>query len=468
MAFDSAAAEAEIRPIPRDQRRLGPFQFAVLWGDLAVGLLVLVAGSLLVPALGLKEALLATVVGSVIGSALLAVTGKIGSDLGVPTMVALRPSLGIRGSYASSVLNIGQLIGWAGLEIIIMSQAARAISDEFFGFGGYYLWMTSFAVIGTLFAIVGPVTVVRAFLERFGLWIVLAATIYLTVRLWTAYDFDELWNRPGTGVFGFWLAVDIAVSLPVSWLPLVADYSRYARDGRGAAIATFFSYTIANVWFFFLGAAYLLALYPPGTAFAGNGLIFALVDSMLALVAGWFFLFVILADEMDNAFANIYSTAVSLQNLVRVPQRVLAIVVGLAALAVAISVDLAGYETFLLLIGGTFVSLFGVLCADYFVNHRSSYDVDALFTPNGRYWYAAGVNVAGALAWVAGFVTYAACGQPPWLVEHASWITDVPDWMTRLGGTIPSFAVSFLLYLGLSRVKLPSGEGELTADVLTR
>jgi len=462
MAFEATAHE-EIRPVPPEARSLGPLQFGVLWGDLGVGLLVLVAGSLLVPALGLKTALLATVVGSLIGSALLALAGKVGSDLGVPTMVALRPALGVRGSYLSSLLNIAQLIGWAGLEIIIMSQAAKAISEEFFGFGGYYAWMTLFAIIGTAFAVAGPVVVVRAFLERFGLWVVLAATIWLTWRLFDTYDFREIWDRDGTGGFGFWLAVDIAVSLPVSWLPLVADYSRYAKDGRGAAIATFFSYTVANVWFFFLGAAYLLVLYPPGTAFAGNDLIFRLVDSLLPLAAGWVFLAVILVDEMDNAFANIYSTAVSIQNLVPVSQRVLAAIVGACALVIAISIDLAGYETFLLLIGGVFVSLFGVLAADYFINRRGAYDLDDLYRRGGQYWYAAGFNPAGISAWALGFITYAACGQPPWLVEHVSWITDVPDGLTRFGGTIPSFAVSLGAYLLLSRLALSPARGESEA-----
>ena len=323
MAFEATAHE-EIHPIPLAQRRLGALQFGVLWGDLGVGLLVLVAGGLLVPALGLKTALFAIVVGTIIGSGLLALAGKVGSDLGVPTMVALRPSLGIRGSYLASLLNIGQLIGWAGLEIIIMSQAAEAISDEYFGFAGYYLWLTLFAIAGTAFAVAGPVIVVRQFLERFGLWIVILATAWLTWRLWDAYDFNELWNREGTGGWpGFWLAVDLAVSLPVSWLPLVADYSRYARNGPGAMAATFASYSIAKIWFFFLGAAYVLALYPAGEYSPGNPLVLDLVDSLLPLALGWVFLFVILVDEMDNAFANIYSTAVSLQNMVRIGQRTL-------------------------------------------------------------------------------------------------------------------------------------------------
>lgn len=446
--LDEARIHDTIAPVPQAERRLSGFEIGVLWGDLGVGLLVLVAGSLLVPGLGLRTALIATVVGSVIGSALLAIAGRVGSDTGVPTMVALRPALGIRGSYVASVLNIGQLVGWAGLEIIIMSKASEAISDEYFGFGGYYVWLCAFAIIGTALAIGGPVIVVRRFLQRFGFWVVLIATAWLSYRLFNTYSVQDLLDDKGAGGFpNFWQGVDIAVSLPVSWLPLVADYSRYARRSTDAAVATFVSYTLGNTWFFALGAGYVLVLgSDPGN------LITALVDSLLPLALGWLFLVVILVDETDNAFANIYSTAVSLQNLVRVGHRTLALLVGAVALALAVSVDLLGYENFLLLIGGIFVSLFGVLLADYFVLRRQSYDIDALHTPGGPYWYAGGVNVAGLAAWAAGFVVYTAAAQPPALVDHASWIANVPGWMTDVGGTLPSFVISFALYLALATV----------------
>lgn len=448
------APHEEIAPIPRERRALSGVHFGVLWGDLGVGLLVLVAGSLLVPALGLKAAMLATVVGSIIGSALLALAGRVGSDTGVPTMVALRPSLGIRGSYIATLLNIGQLIGWAGLEIIIMAQAAGAISDHFFGFEWYYAWLAAFAIVGTAFAVGGPVVVVRDFLERFGVWIVVAASIWLSYRLFSTYSIQSYWNDKGAGGFpNFWQGVDIAVSLPVSWLPLVADYSRFARRSGDAAWATFVSYTVANTWFFALGAGYVLVL---NSTAEGNGLIFDLVDSLLPLALGWVFLLVILADETDNAFANIYSTAVSLQNLVRLPQRLLALAVGVTAFGVAVSIDLGGYENFLLLIGGVFVSLFGVLLADYFVASRQQYETDALYVGGGRYWFWGGFNPAGLLAWLAGFAVYAAAAQPPALVDHASWIANAPETMTKVGGTLPSFAVSFVLYLVLSRILLPA------------
>ena len=448
-------AHEDIAPVPAERRTLSTFGIGVLWGDLGVGLLVLVAGSLLVPGLGLRDALIAAAVGSVIGSALLALAGRVGSDTGVPTMVALRPSLGIRGSYVASVLNIGQLVGWAGLEIIIMAQASRAISDEFFGFDGYYLWLTLFALIGTALAVGGPVVVVRQFLQRFGFWIVLAATVWLTWRLFATYHVQDLLDDGGAGGFpNFWQGVDIAVALPVSWLPLVADYSRYARSAKAAAWSTFISYSLANTWFFALGAGYVLVL----SANPGN-LIGVLVDSMLTLALGWLFLAVILADETDNAFANIYSTAVSLQNLVRIGHRTLAVAVGIAAFVLAVSVDLLGYETFLLLIGGVFVSLFGVMLADYFIVHAGRYETPELYTRGGRYWFRGGVNPAGLLAWFAGFCTYIACAQPPWVLEHFPSVADIPananDWtgldITAVGGTIPSFAVSLALYLVLER-----------------
>jgi NCS1 family nucleobase:cation symporter-1 len=440
----------EVAPVASDARTLSGLQIGVLWGDLAVGLLVLVAGSLLVPALGLKEALIATVVGSVLGSGLLAIAGRVGSDTGVPTMVALRPSLGIRGSYIATLLNVGQLIGWAGLEIIIMAKASAAISDHFFGFEWYYAWLAAFALLGTAFAVGGPVVMIRDFLERFGVWIVVAASVWLSYRLFATYSIQSYWNDAGAGGFpNFWQSVDIAVSLPVSWLPLVADYSRFARRSGDAAWATFISYTVANVWFFALGAGYVLVLNSTAT---DNGLIFDLVDSLLPLALGWIFVLVILADETDNAFANIYSTAVSLQNLIRLPQRALAVAVGVAAFAVAVSVDLGGYENFLLLIGGVFVSLFGVLVADYFVASGQRYDTSALHAPNGRYWFWGGFNPAGLVAWLAGFLVYAAAAQPPALVDHASWVADVPATVTKVGGTLPSFAVSFVLYLVLNQL----------------
>src|SRR6266508_5554058 len=95
-----------VQPVPVERRVLRPFDFAVLWGDLAVSLLVMVAGSLLVPGLGTQQALLAIVIGTGLGTVLLALAGIAGADMGIPTMVALRGPMGVRGSYLPSAINV--------------------------------------------------------------------------------------------------------------------------------------------------------------------------------------------------------------------------------------------------------------------------------------------------------------------------------------------------------------------------
>jgi putative hydroxymethylpyrimidine transporter CytX len=432
-----------VQPVPVDHRRLRPWDLAVLWGDLAVSLLVMVAGALLVPGLSTKEALAVIVIGTLLGTVLLSLAGMVGTRTGVPTMVSLRAALGIRGSYGASALNILQLVGWAALEIIIMAQAARALTEHYIDFSGYYVWLVFFGLVGMAMAVGGPIVVVRQVMQKFGVWVILAAASWLTFYLFYEYDVGEIWRRSGEGGFpNFWQGVDLVAALPVSWLPLVGDYSRFARRAAPAALGTYIGYAIANIWFFTLGMLYVQALQTdPG------GFVDALVKMLLPLAAGWTALIVLLVGETDEAFANIYSTAVSIQNLVpKVTHAMLAVAVGCVAIVVAVSLDLVEYETFLFLIGGIFVPVFGMLIADYFVVRRQRYQVDELYRSSGAYWYGSGINPVAAVVWVVAFFVYAHAAQPPWLLEHADFVSWAPAWMTHIGGTIPAFVFSLVAY----------------------
>jgi len=444
-----------IQPVPAGRRHLRPFDLGVLWGDLAVSLLVMVAGALLVPGLSTKSALAVIVIGTLLGTILLALVGVIGTRTGVPTMVGLRAPLGIRGSFGATGLNVVQLIGWAALEIIIMAQAARALSDHYLGFSGYYLWLVFFAVLGMVMAVGGPVVVVRQWMQKFGVWVVAGAAAWLTFYLFHAYDMTAIWNAEGAGGFpNFWQGVDLVIALPISWLPLVGDYSRFARRALPAAAGTYAGYAIANIWFFTLGMFYVQALQTdPG------GFVDALVKMMLPLTAGWVALIVLMAGETDEAFANIYSTAVSLQNLApRVAHALLAVAVGVIATVVAVSLDLVEYETFLFLIGGVFVPVFGIFVADYFAVRGARYNIDELYRTSGAYWYGSGINPVGAVVWAVGFLIYAHAAQPPWLLEHADFVSWAPAWMTHIGGTVPAFVFSFATYWLGARAWLALGE----------
>ncbi|RLC82488.1 MAG: putative hydroxymethylpyrimidine transporter CytX [Chloroflexi bacterium] len=413
-----------IEPVPQEHRIMGFLDYLALWSSLGVGLLVLLAGTLLVPGLGLGQALIAIVLGTLIGNVLLALAGLIGSREAVPTMVLIRPVLGIRGSYIPTALNILQLIGWGAFEIIIMAEAANGISKNLFGFSSFIFWVAFFSIWCTLLAVGGPLMVVREWIEKFAIWLVYAITIYLTWYLFSHYDIGAIFRSPGTGELPFWIGVDLVVAMPVSWMPLVADYNRFAKKGSSAFWGTYLGYLVANVWFYALGALFVLAL--------GTG---DLIPAILALAGGWVALILILVDETDNAFADIYSAAVSGQNIIpKVPQWVLVAAVGAICFILGATVPIAQYEHFLLLIGSVFVPLFGVLAAQYFFVEKGRYQTEELYKAEGTYWYAAGFNWRGIVAWVLGVAVY-----------HL-----IARFMPWMGASIPSFAVALIAHILLN------------------
>jgi len=415
-----------IEPVPEKHRVLGFFDYFALWSSLGMGLLVLLAGTLLVPGLGLGQALVAILIGTTLGVLLLALAGVVGSDNAIPTMVLLRPVLGLHGSYLPTLLNLIQLIGWGSFEIIIMAQAADSITKSLFGFSNYFLWVFLFATFCTLLAIGGPLVVVRQWLEKFAIWLVYATTIWLTWYLFTHYDVGTLLRAPGTGALPFWLAVDLVVAMPISWMPLVADYNRFAKKTRQAFWGTYLGYFLANAWFYALGALFVLALKTED-----------LIPAIMAVTGGGVALVLILVDETDNAFADIYSAAVSSQNVLpKAKQWLLATAIGFVCFLLAAAVPIGQYEGFLLLIGSVFVPLFGLLAADYFILRKRNYNLDELYTPHGAYWYRRGFNLWALLAWALGVIVYhAIAGYAPWL-----------------GASIPSFVATFILYLVLAKL----------------
>jgi putative hydroxymethylpyrimidine transporter CytX len=450
--LEREAPAVGIRPVPPEHRRLSGLDFAVLWGDLSVGLLVLLTGALLVPSLGFPTALLAIGVGSVLGCIPLALVGLAGAREGLPGMVLFRPVLGLRGSYLPSVLNIAQLVGWTGFEFWAMSLVANQMSVRLFGFSAYWLWLAVVAVLCTALALGGPILVVRRWLERFGAWVVAGVALWISIRAVTAGDLHAVWNRPGTGGYPghFLLAVDLVIAMPVSWLPLVADYNRFARHGVSGAAGTFWGYVTGNVWFYALGALLVLNAGLHDVTPAG------LAQSIASLAGGGIVLLTLLVGETDEAFADIYSAAVSSQNLSdRIPQR--AAVALVAGLGVALAAWLHGrpdlgvgnYESFLLLLGSVFVPLFGVFVADYFVLRNRGYGEGDLFDPHRL----PGVRARAVLPWVVGFLLYqwsVPTGPSGWLTAmHTfvhSWLhLPFPLAGSALGASIPSFAGAFLV-----------------------
>jgi NCS1 family nucleobase:cation symporter-1 len=231
-------------------------------------------------------------------------------------------------------------------------------------------------------------------------------------------------------------------------VPLAADYSRHSRTGRDAFLGAFLGYSASGTAFFALG---VLAL-------AGYGLDpgFDVIDALLAVPAGALALLVLAVDEVDEAFANIYSTAVSAQNVApRVDRRVLALGVGVGATLAALVFDIVAYEGFLFLIGSVFVPLFGTFAAAYYVlDRRRGWDVSE--TAPARWWFV--------LPWAAGFVAYQLVNpgtvgwwQRFWLARADDVGFSPPTWLSAsLTGLAVAGGLTLLLGTAARRRPAPS------------
>jgi NCS1 family nucleobase:cation symporter-1 len=279
--------------------------------------------------------------------------------------------------------------------------------------------------------------------------VIVAICALVSVLVLTSGDVWQQLSAPGTGDLTFGAALDLVIAMPVSWLPLVADYNRFSSRPRGAFVGTFWGYLLANIWLYCLGA--LLVLGPGGSP-DPLGIAGAILAVAGGSIAGLLFLVGLLVGETDEAFADIYSGAVSLQNIwPRVSQRAFTIAIAIVATFLAAWLTMARYETFLFLIGSVFVPLFGVLTADHFFNRGGDVSLDELYSKRGRYWYTSGVRWRILVPWLAGFVVY------HWILPTGpAWWTDgVTDVIGQplgerwgwLAASIPAFAAAFVLAL---------------------
>lgn len=455
-----------IEVVPQHHRRLSAVDMAVLWGDLGIGLLVLVTGALLVPGLGFMAALGTIVLGSVIGVGMLSLGAAAGAQHGVPTMVLLRPVLGMRGSWIPSALNVVQLVGWTAVELWAMSYVADLVSSRVFGFSARWLWLGVAALICTGFALWGPVGVTRVWMERFGAWVIGGICLMLTVAVVTS---DGIWaaiSASGTGGFPtFGPGLDLVIAMPISWFPLVADYTRFGSRPRAAFLGTFWGYLAANIWLYALGALLVLnAGASPDPAGVALGVLTIGGGSIMGIL----FLIGLLAGETDEAFADIYSGAVTLQNVFpKVPQNVLVVAIALIGTALAAVFTMELYESFLFLIGSVFVPLMGLMAADHFVVRRGHVDTRALYEPGGRYWFQGGLRRIALVPWLAGFVVYHWINPSPleWWMKATTSVLGEPlsARFAWLSASIPAFVVAFALGVLLFR-DISSGSTDQRGD----
>jgi len=429
-----------IEPIPKEERNLGGWDFFLLWAGAAISLAEIWAGSLIVP-LGLGLGLWAIFIGHLIGNTPFALGGLIGSRWGIPTMVSVRPSFGIRGSYFAAALNVLQLIGWTAVMLIVCGQAADAISKSY-GFSNLNLWIILSGIITTLWALVGHR--IWKWLQRISVVALLILCITMTVVVFQQFGWDMLSQIPRKRDFPFMIGMDLIIAMPISWLPLVSDYSRFATDSKRSFWGTWIGYFIVSSWMYLLGLMASLATQssdPSG------------VVMNLLLKFGWAIpaLMIVLFSTFTTTFLDIYSTAISGLNIFpKLGERAGILIGGILGIIVAIIFPtILDYEHFLLFIGAMFCPMFGIVLVDYFLVRKGSINLEDLYQNGGQYWFKRGVNPYAILAWVIGFAIY--LGFSPMLMEKVLQIEASFPW--PLGSSLPSMILAGLIYwvLGLRK-----------------
>jgi putative hydroxymethylpyrimidine transporter CytX len=422
------ARNTALIPLPAADRLFGWRDHAALWLSLGVGLLVMQVGAYLVPALGTQAALAAILGGSVIGAGLLGWTAKIGCDSGLSSAGLMHATYGSSFARLPVVLNIVQLIGWTTFELVVMRDGALAIGRQAgvlapadpaaaaaqgaasvplptalitLAFGALLVALLAGSMVG----------LVRRFIGRFGLPLVVLSLLWLSWQFLgkaQAIGWASLWNRAGDGGMSTLSALDLVIAMPISWLPLVADFSRHGHDGRSALRGTWLGYAVANVWCYALGV--LVALTTPSAD---------LVSALLLAQGGLIALGLILIDEVDNAYGDLYSGSVAGHSLAPGwSTRRWGVQLAVLCTALALVLPMHSLEPFLLMLSSVFVPLYGVILGR--LGGRA--DVPSLVG-------AKHVDRSAVAIWVLGVAMF-----------HL-----LPQWTTQLGSALPTLALTYLL-----------------------
>jgi putative hydroxymethylpyrimidine transporter CytX len=418
----------DIQPINTNERNLGGPDFFLLWAGVAISLAEIWAGGLLA-SMGLWLGIAAIVLGHIIGNTFMALGGIIGSQHGIMSMVSVRPSFGIRGSNIAAVLNIVQLIAWASIMLIIGGRAGAMLGNPMGGIlASNNLWIIA----------IGLGTLVWAHYTGKSIWRVMQKLtvigLLLVILLMSGVSVKEF----GSGIFGikpqemsFMSGLDLVIVMPISWMPLVADYSRFSRRTAPAFWNTWLGYFLISSWMYLLGltATLVAGASEPGT------LILQLMGKIgLAVPA----LIMVVFSTITTGFPDVYSAACSTMNISqRFSSKTVLWTAGIVSILVALVFPMEQYENFLFLIGAMFVPLFGVVLTDYFFIRNRQLDIDDLYRRGGKYWYTRGFNAIALICWAIGFIVYELIA----LMKYP------------IGGSVPSLLVAGLCYYFITRWK---------------
>lgn len=400
----------DIGPVSPADRRQSPFDLFLIFAGANIVATTLQTGASLVPAFGLADAMSLVMVGTVLGSALVALLARLGPRLGVPSVIAARAALGLRGASLVAILLYVTNFAWIAVNNVI---AASACTQVFGGPASLGAWALGLGLLSTVIVAGGPRVVALA--DRLAVPLLVVVGLVITAAC-LRLPLSTFESR-ASGSLSWPRGLDIVIGYQVSWVLMFADYSRYTKSARGAGLAVFAGLAVTSAWMMPLGIVAALAAgsADPGAMMQAVGL------------GAWGAVLMTVATLTTN-FVNIYMSALAVRSLWPQAGEQWAVwstgVIG-AFLGLFSGGWLDQYASFMVILGGLLVPIGGILVGRFFLARRQP-DVAALYDRAGPFARWGGFDPAGLSAWVAGSVTYYLA--------------------SGIGSTLPSLIVALMVY----------------------
>jgi len=325
------------------------FQNGLIWFGAGVSIAEILTGTYFAP-LGMEKGLAAILLGHVIGCVLLYLAGLIGARTGRSAMETVKLSFGRQGGLLFAFLNVLQLVGWTAIMIYDGALSAGGIG------GAFALWSVVIGGLIVVWILVG--------ITNLGLInkIAMTALLILTLVLFRLIFAGGAAMTAQDDSLSFGAAVELAAAMPLSWLPLISDYTREAAKPRAATLASAAIYGLVSCWMYVIGMG--AAIYTGGGDIA---------QIMLQAGLGIAALMILVLSTVTTTFLDAWSAGISSESLwSRLPGKWVAVAVTGIGTLCAILFPMDDITGFLYLIGSVFAPMIAVQIADFFILHRDS------------------------------------------------------------------------------------------------
>lgn len=326
----------------------------LIWFGAAVSIAEILTGTYIAP-LGMRKGIMAILLGHLIGCVVFCLAGLIGGQTRKSAMETVKMSFGAKGAQLFVVLNILQLVGWTAIMIMNGAKATAVITGKLWGIDQIWIWCLAIGALIIVWIVIGIKNIN-------GLnYVVMAALFILTIVL-SMVVFKGTPTAIMEESISFGAAVELSAAMPLSWLPLISDYTREAEKPGQATVVSAVVYFFGSCWMYIIGMG--------AAIFTGETDISKIMLQAGLGIAG---VVILIGSTVTTTFLDAFSAGVSAGSISRkLKEKAVAVVVSVAGILLAIFTPVQGFESFLYLIGSVFAPMIAIQIADYFILKRKN------------------------------------------------------------------------------------------------